>query len=208
MRVPHTKIGLAVRRDGAVALIPRAWLPRMANSVENSKTYFDYGYRLRMRAGPIRSRNSLGVTISVLSKRRGKCLALPVMMKSALAAAAHSRKRLSGSSSTSISLRVGRIKRLVLSMTAKDLATCEGSSLKRGRRSIASYSARMAGETHIRIILFAARSKIVAGGPSSLRFAYTTTLVSITTFICRRAYRFSSPAGAWLARFPDRFVAW
>src|ERR1035438_364148 len=43
---------------------------------------------------------------------------------------------------------------------------------------------RMAGETNIRMVLLAARSKTAAGRPSSLKLADTTTLVSITTFIC------------------------
>jgi hypothetical protein len=40
----------------------------------------DVCYRSSVNCGAIKSRNSLGVTILMLSKRSGKCLVLPVMM--------------------------------------------------------------------------------------------------------------------------------
>jgi hypothetical protein len=46
-----------------------------------------------------------------------------------------------------------------------------------------SYSAKIAGETNLRIFLLAAKSRMAAEGPSSIRLADTTTLVSITTLI-------------------------
>ena len=47
---------------------------------------------------PIRPKNSLALTTSVARQRLGKCRLLPVTRKSAPAASAHSKKRLSGSS--------------------------------------------------------------------------------------------------------------
>jgi hypothetical protein len=90
----------------------------------------------------------------------------------------------------------GPDQRLVLRMTARELAMRDGLSWRRGRRSTASYSARTAGEMNIRISLLAAKSKIAADGPWSPRLADTTTLVSITTFIGRCDCRSFWPAAA------------
>ena len=109
--------------------------------------------------------NSLGVTILMSSKCSGKCLVLPVTMKSALAVEAHSRRRLSDSSAATAMVRVGLTRRLVLRITSREPAVRAGSSLSWGRRSTSSYSAMMAAEMHMRIILLEAKSKMAAGNP-------------------------------------------
>ena len=93
--------------------------------------------------------NSLGVTILLpLNSSKGKCLLLPVIIKSALAFMAHSKTLLSGSSALSIFNRLVGVAinafRLIFPISS---AICFWPNLKRGLLRTASYSFKSAGET-------------------------------------------------------------
>src|ERR1022692_1170018 len=72
---------------------------------------------------PIMPRSSLALTTGVVFQRLGKCRLLPVTRKSAPAASAHSRKRLSGSSRDAETVWVGATRMLAERSRARKRAT-------------------------------------------------------------------------------------
>src|ERR1039457_5523662 len=81
---------------------------------------------------PILPKSSRVLTTSVVFQRLGKCFLLPVTRKSAPAASAHSRNRLSASSGDAETLRVGMTRTLPRRSRARNRATSLASNLRRG----------------------------------------------------------------------------
>ena len=103
-----------------------------------------HGYFRKL--APIMPRSSLALTTSVVFQRLGKCRLLPVTRKSAPAASAHSRKRLSGSSGDAEALWVGATRMLAERSRARKWATSLRLNFRRVYERTCSYSLRIGSD--------------------------------------------------------------